>query len=148
MYHPACSIPEKWIVANVVVLLSYPISLFPPFLDISTVGHGVREGEVQEKNETGPIQEQVTFNEVRRGSSQISELLHHPKKRVSIHRHVCGNLLSKGGLFSKVVQSNSLLNGWGKEFWRSARGWTGWELGKSTLVSIFFSLGERVLCFA
>ena len=28
------------------------------------------------KNETSILQEQVTFNEARRGSSQISELLH------------------------------------------------------------------------
>ena len=38
---------------------------------------------------------------------------------------------------SKVVQSSRLLNGWGKEFWRSARGWTSWELA-SALMSIFF----------
>ena len=37
--------------------------------------YGVREGEVQKKNETGPLQEQISFNEARRGSSQISELL-------------------------------------------------------------------------
>ena len=37
---------------------------------------GVREGEVREKKETGTLQEQITFNEARRGSSQISELLH------------------------------------------------------------------------
>ena len=41
-----------------------------------------------------------------------------------------------------------LLNGWGKEFWRSARGWTSWELGVINLKVHFFSLGERVLCFA
>ena len=35
----------------------------------------VREGEVQNKNETRTLQEQITFNEARRGSSQISELL-------------------------------------------------------------------------
>ena len=28
------------------------------------------------KNETATLQEQITFNKVRRGSSQISELLH------------------------------------------------------------------------
>ena len=39
-------------------------------------GKGVREVEVQEKNKTGTLQEQITFNEARRGSSQISELLH------------------------------------------------------------------------
>ena len=41
-----------------------------------TVGYGVREGKVQKKNktETGTFQEQITLNEVRRGSSQISEL--------------------------------------------------------------------------
>ena len=38
-------------------------------------GKGAREGEVQKKNETGTLQEQITFNEARRGSSQISELL-------------------------------------------------------------------------
>ena len=31
---------------------------------------------VRKKKETGPFQEQITFNEVRRGSSQISALLH------------------------------------------------------------------------
>ena len=57
---------------------------------------------------------------------QISELLHLPKKRVSIYRHLCGKLLSSGGLFfSKVVRSSYLLKGGGKEFWRSGRGWTG-----------------------
>ena len=39
-------------------------------------GKGVREGKVQKKNETGTLQEQITFKEARRGSSQISELLH------------------------------------------------------------------------
>ena len=39
-------------------------------------GEGVREGEVQKKSKTGTLQEQIIFNEVRRGSSQISELLH------------------------------------------------------------------------
>ena len=36
----------------------------------------LREGEVWKKNKTGTFQEQITFNEARRGSSQISELLH------------------------------------------------------------------------
>ena len=40
------------------------------------VGYGVRQGKVQKKNETGTLQEHITFNEARRGSSQISELLH------------------------------------------------------------------------
>ena len=31
---------------------------------------------VRRKKETGTFQEQITFNEARRGSSQISELLH------------------------------------------------------------------------
>ena len=39
-------------------------------------GKGVREGEVWKKNETGTLEEQITFNEARRGSSQINELLH------------------------------------------------------------------------
>ena len=39
-------------------------------------GKGVREGEVAKKNETGTLEEQITFNEARRGSSQINELLH------------------------------------------------------------------------
>jgi len=39
------------------------------------VGYGVKESEVQIKNETGTLQEQITFNEVKRGSSQISELI-------------------------------------------------------------------------
>jgi len=33
-------------------------------------------GSVRKKNQTGPLQEQITFNEARRGSSQIRELLH------------------------------------------------------------------------
>ena len=45
-------------------------------LGVVPVRYGVRVGEVQKKNETGTLQEQITFNEVRRGSSQISELLH------------------------------------------------------------------------
>ena len=59
---------------------------------VTSVRYGVRVGEVQKKNETGTLQEQITFNEVRRGSSQISE--HLSKKRVSIYRHVCRKLLS------------------------------------------------------
>ena len=57
-------------------------------------GKGLREGEVLKKNETRTLQEQIIFNEARRGSSQISKLLHQPKKRVSIYRQVCGKLLS------------------------------------------------------
>ena len=38
-------------------------------------GKGVREGKVWKKNETSTFQEQITFDKVRRGSSQISELL-------------------------------------------------------------------------
>ena len=49
-----------------------------------------------------------------------------------------------GGLFfSKVVWSSYLLNDWGKEFWRSARGWTGWELGVINLNVHFFFLRVR-----
>ena len=57
-------------------------------------GKGLREGEVLKKNETRTLQEQIIFNEARRGSSQISKLLHQPKKRVSMYRQVCGKLLS------------------------------------------------------
>ena len=42
---------------------------------VTSVRYGVRVGKVQKNNETGTLQEQITFNEVRRGSSQISELL-------------------------------------------------------------------------
>ena len=45
-------------------------------------------------------------------------------------------------------KSSYLLNGWGKEFWRWATGWTVWELGVINLYVHFFSFGERVLCFA
>ena len=58
------------------------------------VRYGIRVGKVQKKNETGALQEQITFNEARRGSSQISDLLHLSKKKVSIYRHVCRKLLS------------------------------------------------------
>ena len=62
---------------------------------MTSVRYGVRVGEVQKKNETGTLQEQITFNEARRGRSQISEqLLLLSKKRVSIYRHVCRKLLS------------------------------------------------------
>ena len=43
-------------------------------------GKGVREGEVWKKNKIGSLQEQITSNEMRRGSSQITELLHYPTK--------------------------------------------------------------------
>ena len=101
-----------------------------------------------EKNKNSTLQEQITFKVVRRGSSQISELLHLSKKRVSMYKHVCGNLLLKGPVFSKVVRSSYLLNSWGEEFWRLARGWTGWELGVINLNVHFFLPGERLLCFA
>ena len=39
-------------------------------------GKGVREGEIQKKKKTDTFQEQITFNQARKGSSQISELLH------------------------------------------------------------------------
>ena len=56
-----------------------------------------------------------------------------------MYRHVCGKLLFYWGLFfSKVVQSSYLLKGLGKEFWRSARGWTSWELGVINLNVHFF----------
>ena len=55
---------------------------------------GVRVGEAQKRNDTGTLQEQITFNEARRGSSQISELMHLSKKRLSIYRQVCRKLLS------------------------------------------------------
>ena len=38
-------------------------------------GKRVREGEVLKKKETSTLEEQITFNEARRGSSQNSELL-------------------------------------------------------------------------
>ena len=43
---------------------------------VTSVRYGVRVGKVQKNNETGTLQEQITFNEARRGSSQISEVLH------------------------------------------------------------------------
>ena len=56
-----------------------PLLHFPHLLRagpvLLTVRSGVRVGEVQKKNETGTLREQITFNEARRGSSQISELL-------------------------------------------------------------------------
>ena len=46
----------------------------------------------------------------------------------------------RGLFFSKVVQSSYLLNSWGKEFWRLARGWTRWELDVINLNVHFFLL--------
>ena len=61
---------------------------------VTSVRYGVRVGKVQKNNETGTLQEQITFNEARRGSSQISgQLLLLSKKRVSLYRHVCRKLL-------------------------------------------------------
>ena len=63
-------------------------------------GCKVRELEqvrFRKKNKTGTLQEQITFNEARRGSSQIVSGctdLHGPEKRGSIYRHVCGKLQS------------------------------------------------------
>ena len=51
-----------------------PVQIITQFR-VFTVGYAVREGEVQEKNKTNTLQEQINFNEARRGSSQISELL-------------------------------------------------------------------------
>ena len=58
------------------------------------VGYGVRKGKVQKKKKAGTLQEQTTFNEARRGSSQISEPLHLSKKRACMYRHICVTLLS------------------------------------------------------
>ena len=61
---------------------------------VTSVRYGVRVGEVQKKNETGTLQEQITVNEARRGSTQISQqLLLLSKKTVSIYKHVCRKLL-------------------------------------------------------
>ena len=49
-------------------------NLNPPGFGTKNVRSGVRVGEVQKKNKTNTLQEQITFNEARRGSSQISEL--------------------------------------------------------------------------
>ena len=45
----------------------------------TSVRYGARVGEVQKKNETGTLQEQITFNEARRGSGQISQQLENPR---------------------------------------------------------------------
>ena len=52
------------------------VLFFESAMGVQGVMYGVKESEVQKKNETGTLQEQITFNKVRRGSSQISELLH------------------------------------------------------------------------
>ena len=44
--------------------------------------YGVREGKVQKKNETGTLQEQITFNEARRDSREISELTQEKSKYI------------------------------------------------------------------
>ena len=46
------------------------------------VRYGVRVGEVQKKNETGTLQEQITFNEARRDSREISELTQEKSKYI------------------------------------------------------------------
>lgn len=45
-------------------------------MGVVPVRYRVRVGKVQEKNETGTFQEQTAVNQARRGSSQMSELLH------------------------------------------------------------------------
>ena len=49
---------------------------------VKNVRYGVRVGEAQKKNKTSILREQMTFNEVRRGSSQINELLHLSKRKL------------------------------------------------------------------
>ena len=44
----------------------------------------------------------------------------------------------RGPVLLQDYWSSYLLNGWGKEFWRSARGWTGWELSVINLNVHFF----------
>ena len=58
------------------------------------VGYGVREGKVQKKKKTSTLQEQITFNEARRGSSQISEPLHLSKKSMYVQAYMWNSLLS------------------------------------------------------
>ena len=42
------------------------------YVCIHIVRYGVRVGEFQKKNQTGTLQEQITFNEARRGSKLAS----------------------------------------------------------------------------
>ena len=57
---------------NLLLWLQHRVLIFP----FGGVSKGVREGEVWKKNETGTLQQQITFSEARRGGSHISELLH------------------------------------------------------------------------
>ena len=77
------------------------------------VGYRVREGKVQKKK-TSTLQEQISFNEVRRGSSQISEPLHLSKKSMYVQAYMWNSTVIRGLFFSKVVPSSYLLNGWGR----------------------------------
>ena len=43
------------------------------------------------------------------------------------------------------MQKATVLNGWGKKLWRSARGWAGLELGIINLMSIFLFGWESYL---
>ena len=66
-------------------MIVVPVSKYPSLLSFRSVRYGVRVGKIQKKNETGTLQEQITFNEAKRGNSQISELLHLSKKSKYIY---------------------------------------------------------------
>ena len=54
----------------------FVVLFFESAMVVQGAMYGVKESEIQKKKETSASQEQITFNKVRRGSSQISELLH------------------------------------------------------------------------
>ena len=60
---------------------------------------------MEKKKKIRTLQEQFTFNEARRGSGQISELMHLVKKRVGIYRkHIYVEMHHfEGGLFFLMI---------------------------------------------
>ena len=72
---PGANYSGNWMVGRPTTKIGYA-SYVPVSHSVCLERKGVREGKVQKKNETSTLQEQITFNEVRKGSSQISELLH------------------------------------------------------------------------
>ena len=57
------------LLASIFPRIRFFFFFFESAMGVQGVMYGVKESEFQKKNETGTLQEQITFNEVRRGSS-------------------------------------------------------------------------------
>ena len=79
-------------------------------------GKGVREGEVWKKNKIGSLQEQITSNEMRRGSSQITELLLAQEKSKYMQAYMWKATVLRGPVLLQGCSEQLSLKWLGKEF--------------------------------